>query len=266
MRLLITGAAGYIGTALRRRVETQPDVIASGIDLEWGQDIRWHRLGRYDVIIHLAAVVGRKRCEEDPALAASINVDGTRSLLNQHEGHFILASTGGVYGNTHWADEETPVNPNSHYEDTKARAEEAVLASGGTVARLNHVCGLSPRMRWNEVGNCLAREAAEHGRLEIYDPQMWRPWTHIDDTVEALLFLTSYEPGIYNVVGENKTKEDVGRMLEYVTPAKANYEDKGIDKNSVQVCGAKLCNMGFHYAKTLNDASREVIASVRRAA
>ena len=104
MKLLITGGAGYIGTALTHLLLDRGDSVCcydtlnSGIDplipffrnprFEVVQgDIRDNQtlaqsLKDVDAICHLAAIVGYPACKQNPKLALEVNVEGTQ-LLNR---------------------------------------------------------------------------------------------------------------------------------------------------------------------------------------
>ena len=79
MKILITGDAGFVGRAFRKKFESQGHEIV-GFDIVNGTDARdFFRTDntRFDKVIHLAAVVGgRKMIEGSPlALAVDLSID-----------------------------------------------------------------------------------------------------------------------------------------------------------------------------------------------
>jgi nucleoside-diphosphate-sugar epimerase len=139
MRVLVTGGAGYVGSALvpmllaeKHHVRVLDRLRAggegllsccgnSGFELVVG-DVCDERtvasaLRGVDAIVHLAAVVGQPACDGEPAQAWMTNVDGTSNIvkLRQPGQSLLFASTGSVYGKVTDAvcTESTSVDPNT---------------------------------------------------------------------------------------------------------------------------------------------------------
>lgn len=145
MRILVTGAQGRLGRALRPSLderddldvrytisprETSDDPAVSTMDLDNAEDIRRivERV-RPEVIVHLGGIHG-VACEADPALTERVNVDAVRTLASAAVAvgpcRFILISTAAVYGD----DYRTPIPETgaislpSLYARSKFEAEE----------------------------------------------------------------------------------------------------------------------------------------------
>lgn len=148
MRILITGANGFIGGhlvrqlagthevfALQRRqpVVPWPNVRYLQQDLSQPLD-RAILPDRLDVIIHQAALIDTTQADERMAFA--VNVAATWELLRYAQAagvrSFVHASTGGVYGcrNQPFVESDS-YNPIDLYSLTKAQAELAVQAAPG---------------------------------------------------------------------------------------------------------------------------------------
>ena len=159
MNILVTGAAGFIGSHLCEALIKEHDVI--GIDNFCDfYDIKIKRnnikgLGKcdnfqiikadirskseledvfshhkFDLIIHLAAMAGVRPSIVDPVLYTEVNINGTVNLLEQCKKHgikkFIFASSSSVYGNNKKVPftEVNPVDlPISPYAATKKAGE-----------------------------------------------------------------------------------------------------------------------------------------------
>lgn len=249
MRILITGGAGYLGSRLSHTLGSRGHQVFVYDRLFYGAqhflpvdgitspvvvlgDIRdeanlkkW--IDETDIVIHLAAIVGDDACKAEPDLAETVNYAGA-NLLNSvlkssKDKRLIFISTCSNYGvsdTSSIADESYSLNPTSEYAKAKIFAEELLTQTAAegdhdiTILRLATLCGLSPRMRFDLLVNEMARNLSLDIPIEIYRPDAWRPFLHIDDAINAIdaVVKTKSTPGpakIYNVVGENLTKREL---------------------------------------------------------
>lgn len=142
MRVIVTGASGFIGRHVLERLEAEhelypvvrraPDDTRPWIVQDLAQPLDLSRLPRrIDAVIHLAQ---SKRYREFPAGAEdvyAVNVHSTFQLLEYARTAgaqmFVLASTGGIYGYSYEALVETsPANPLNFYLTSKHVAESLV--------------------------------------------------------------------------------------------------------------------------------------------
>ena len=138
MHIVVTGAAGFLGTALTARLRAAGHAVRS-IDLRehpYGNvgDVRrttdLHRVvdAGTDVLVHLAAVAGVRPSLTDPDRYLSHNVLGTSAVLQTAQAagvpRVVLASSSSVYGNVQAASQEdSPLIPLSPYAASKVSAE-----------------------------------------------------------------------------------------------------------------------------------------------
>lgn len=139
MKILITGAAGSLGTALSKRlradgqhpIETDITTYDGNLDVTDAASVmRWARTIEPDVIFHLAAAKHAPEGELEPGRVAHTNLYGTRNIVSaaQHTGaRVILVSTCKA------------CNPETAYGASKLVAERLVLNAGGTVLRFFNV-------------------------------------------------------------------------------------------------------------------------------
>jgi dTDP-4-dehydrorhamnose reductase len=82
------------------------------------------------VVIHSAAIVGRRECEADPLCTEQVNVAGTRNVMfacKELKSKLVFISTAAVFDgkNGNYSESDAP-NPQYLYAETKLRAEMIV--------------------------------------------------------------------------------------------------------------------------------------------
>src|SRR5260221_9049431 len=140
MRILVTGAAGYIGSALARALAPHGEVIATdqmGMDpsarivagnIAYPQFARSLITRDVGIVFHLASLVSGG-AEQNFELGNKVNLDATRDLLEacRLAGHcpkFVFASSIAVYGaGQDEIDDETPAAPRLSYGAQKLVCE-----------------------------------------------------------------------------------------------------------------------------------------------
>lgn len=135
MKLLVTGAAGFIGSHLADRLARRGDVVVGLDNFNDYYDPARKRANaaalarhptfrmveadvrdraamlkllaeeRFDAVAHLAAMAGVRNAISHPDLYVNVNLNGTQNLLDAARaaggvGNFVMASTSSVYGET----------------------------------------------------------------------------------------------------------------------------------------------------------------------
>lgn len=207
MRILVTGANGRLGRALRSSHLLEPEnevawVVRPGdstaphdlpIDLSAPQGIEDAiATTRPDAVIHLAAALGPA---VDPVYAATMNVGlvdrVARASAESGVSHMVFVSSAAVYGDTRGlpADETAALRPANDYGRSKIQAElilESLARSSpmrSTALRVFNLYG--PGFDRSLVNRLAASSEHDVVRLTGYE-RFVRDYVHVSDVVNAI--------------------------------------------------------------------------------
>ena len=306
--VVVTGGAGYIGSLLTAQLLQQGHLVTVIDNLLFGgeslmtflshpnfhfakadvSEVRSLRDSlprtwpKPDVLFHLAGIVGFPACQAVGKQAARFyNVDATRNIMDQAEslkvGRFVFTSTYSVYGASpdgSPVSEESHLNPQSLYAETKIAAEEFLLPQGALIFRLATLYGISPRTRFDLVVNQFVLDAFIKRELLIYQRGYSRSFVHVQDVVRGLMMgLDAPEEKlrgqIYNLgTGDgNYTKDQIVQLVIKRLPETfVQYKDLtfGGDARDITVSFEKIHReLGFKALLTVDDGVREIVNALR---
>lgn len=255
--VLLLGGAGFIGSALARRLqhEKMPVHIVGRHNLDQLEQL----VPQCSTVIHLASATTPGASAGQASLELG-NLALTLRLLDllraQPQTHLIFFSSGGtVYGNPQSlpVSEDNPLAPLSNHGAGKAAQEsfcQALRAQGHavTIVRPSNAYGPGQSMK---SGFGLVRTLLEHARLgtamEIWgDGENVRDYIYIDDIVEATLRLIEQpqDGGTYNLgSGMGYSINQVKDVVEQVCgrPLHSTYRPaRGMDVRSVVLDNTRL--------------------------
>src|SRR5262245_6074090 len=217
MKILLTGADGYIGAVLG------PKLIEAGHDVR-GIDTGFYRRGwlfndsrtrpivtskdvrhlslddlrGFEAVVHLAELSNDPLGENDPETTYAVNFCGSFELARKCKeagvSRFVYSSSCSIYGAGDASErtETSPADPQTAYARCKVLVEQGVSSIADAAftpvfLRNATAFGASPRQRFDLVLNNLAAWAYTAGEIRMTsDGSPWRPLVHDEDISEAV--------------------------------------------------------------------------------
>ena len=258
MNFLITGAAGFLGSALANRLAWEGHQVRGLDDLSTGDpsalhpevlftrgDVNdrpklWTLLQDVDCVYHLAARVSVPESVLYPREYNAVNVGGTVSLMEAMRDvgvhRVVFISSGAVYGDQQQQPltEYAPPNPRSPYAVSKLSAEYYV----NTIGDLWRIETVSLRV-FNAYGQgqhlppahppvipFMLKQAMRSGTIIVHgDGTQTRDYVYVDDVVSAMV-AASTAPELDGLVinvgsGTEVSVRDLATLVIQVTGGKA---------------------------------------------
>jgi nucleoside-diphosphate-sugar epimerase len=311
--ILITGGAGYIGSLLTSellrlnyRVTVLDSLLFGGeailpflhhpnfhfvktdvTEPRAVKDALKHDWQKPDAVIHLAAIVGFPACQAvGKQVAWRYNVESTKTVFGQAADlgveRFVFASTYSNYGLSQDGKpvtEESPLNPQSLYAETKIAAEEFLLsqkdaACAPLLFRFATLYGLSPRTRFDLIVNQFVLEAFTKRVLIIYQRSYSRSFVHIRDVARGVIMGLEADQAvirgqIFNLGTDNGnySKDDIVKLVRRRMPeVEVEYKDLtfGGDMRDITVSFTKIKKvLGFDTTLDVDDGIRELLFALK---
>jgi UDP-glucuronate decarboxylase len=262
-RILVTGAAGFIGSHLcRHLVRTGHDVL--GVDNFYSgllsniadllkspnfemlrHDVTLPLYVEVDEIYHLACPASPIFYQRDPVQTTKTSVVGTINVLGlakRTKARILLASTSEVYGDplvhpqpeSYWG-HVNPIGPRSCYDEGKRCAETLFFDYRRQhdlcikVARIFNTYGPGMRPDDGRLVSNLIIQALNQRPLTIYgDGSQTRSFCYVDDTVDGLVRLMNtadHVTGPMNIGNDDEiTVLELARHVAELTDGSSTFE------------------------------------------
>ena len=208
MRVLITGATGFLGQELCARLSREHEVTGLGhrhggagivrVDLRDPEAFRGALAqARPDVVVHGAAYREPDFCEDHPEENERLNVGAVRTLCRSlpRETRLVFISTDYVFdGARPPYREDSPRSPVNEYGRSKVRAEDAVGSRArGLILRIPLLIGAAPTFEESGFLAQVVRQHLDRPEPHLCDDVLVRHPTWIRDVAEAVAFLIARE-------------------------------------------------------------------------
>lgn len=258
MRIVVTGALGYVGSRLTRelgdalpgsdfvmldnRVSERP---ASLLAMPTGAryrvvdaDILTASLPAVidgaDAVIHLAAITNGTGAEPRTRMHA-VNLTGTERLARACAAArvpVLFPSTTSVYGTSGTVTEDGPpsaLRPQTPYAEWKLQSERLLHDLGASaglrfaIFRMGTVFGPAPGIQYHTAVNRFCAQAVARQPLEIWRTAIdqYRPYLDVGDAARAIRLVVTnghFDGRVYNVATINATVRHVVETLSRYVP------------------------------------------------
>jgi nucleoside-diphosphate-sugar epimerase len=296
MKILVTGAAGYIGSVL------VPILLKSGHEVIAIDNFMYKQtsllecchnrnfilingdvrntelieksLKTVDAILPLACLTGAPLCNKDPISAKSVNFEAIKKILEMRSPNqaIIFPTTNSGYGigekGIHCT-ENTPLRPVSLYGKLKVEIENIILESGNSITfRFATVFGVSPRMRLDLLVNDFTYRAYYDRFIVLFEAHFKRNYLHVRDAARAFVYgLENFDRmkgEAFNVglSDANISKAELCEVInEHIPSFYFSEADIGedVDKRDYIVSNEKIEAAGFKTEHSLSYGIQELI-------
>jgi nucleoside-diphosphate-sugar epimerase len=296
MKILITGAAGYIGSVLIPILLQKGHEVIAVDNFMYKQtsllecchfdkftlingdvrntDLIEKQLKKVDAIFPLACLTGAPLCDKDPITARAVNFEAIKTIMakRNHDQMVIFPTTNSGYGvgeeGIHCT-EETPLRPVSLYGQLKVEIEKNILESGNSITfRFATVFGVSPRMRLDLLVNDFTYRAYYDRFIVLFEAHFKRNYLHVRDAARAFIFgLENFEQmrgEAYNV-GLSDANISKAQLCEVIKEQLPNFYfteaeiGEDVDKRDYIVSNKKIEAAGFKTEHSLSYGIKELI-------
>lgn len=274
--IMITGGLGHIGSKLIRSFPEQYKLTV--VDNMWTQrycslfnqkrkikfiekditNINNTDLSDIDLVIHLASITNATNSFHNKDEVELVNYESTIKFMDVCKDvgcKFIFPSSTSVYGvasDEVCEDDDSVLNPQSPYAESKIKAENYLKTSGleYLILRFGTIFGNSDGMRFHTAINKFCYQASINEPLTIWKQNFdqHRPYLGLNDCVRSILHFIESDNWnqTYNVLTGNYKLSDIINMIKSRINIEVDMVDTPLlNQYSYLVNYTKISNTGF---------------------
>jgi dTDP-glucose 4,6-dehydratase len=273
MRIVITGAAGFIGSHLSETLLDRGHSVigidnlltgdTANISHLFGRDFVFikhdvtnfiHVEGPVDAVLHWASPASPIDYLELPIPTLKVGALGTHKALGlakAKKARFVLASTSEVYGDplehpqreTYWGN-VNPIGPRGVYDEAKRFAEAMTTAYrrfhgvDAKIVRIFNTYGPRMRLRDGRAVPAFMSQALEGADVTIFgNGRQTRSFCYVSDLVDGIIrLMQSNENDPVNIGNpQEMTIEDIARMIITLTGSKSQIVYRPLPEDDPKV-------------------------------
>jgi nucleoside-diphosphate-sugar epimerase len=213
MIILITGAGGFVGTHLNKKLQASSHVEVIAVDEH--MDVRTAEFPRADIVINLAALNSSKESIENPKRYFDTNVTGNFNMLE----HARNCGAKYLYLATQKANEPNPYGASKKCAEVWCNAYAQTYDMPMIINQVGNLYGTGGNNFWV---NIFMQKAKRGEIIDVWGNQS-RDMLHIDDLiallVDQILHFDKYK-GTYPVGGGEKNILTPNKLLKWM-----NYDN-----------------------------------------
>jgi len=297
MKIIVTGGSGFVGRHLTESLSKEHNVSIldihppkNNVNFIEANILNFNEikniLNDFDIVIHLAALVGVESSENDPIKTLEFNINGTKNVLeacrNSNIKKIIFSSSSEIYGQPLSVPikESDPLIPITTYGVSKLAAEEYVKSYSKmyginyTILRLFNAYG--PSQSSNFVISRFTNLALENRPITIHaDGSQIRAFCHIEDIVRGIkLVLEKCNNEIFNIGNDSEPIciRDLSQKIISMTNSKSEqifvpFEKSNRNRNEIltriPVIDKAKNILNYHPKISLEDGIQSIIKSLK---
>lgn len=290
MKILVTGASGFVGASFLRIAPSNWDIYCIGrknvenanhfIKADFTNINQLKRAAvllkdiHFDALVHLAALVPRNAEEDELGPMVDVNIKGTANLLEAFQGKItkiIYGSTAEVYShqdNSGLISEDSIVGPGSYYASTKLGGEYLVSTYANknvitaTMLRFSVMYGGEDRI--NRALPNFINKALNNETIHINKPDTQRDYVHVDDVVISIIKAIESEGCGIVPIGTGKVTSIYDAAQQVVamsgSSSKIVIDEPGKGHDIIMDTSTAMEKLGFNASIIFPDRLEEMIA------